>query len=65
MDLRGAAHVHPEAVDGRNGRPALVGVEAEHVMVEAVGLLHIRGRGPDPDAVVVELKHFDGHGCLL
>src|ERR1700730_11100050 len=65
VDLGGAAHVHPEAVDGRDHRPALIGCEAEHVVVEAVGLLHLRGRRTDADAVMVELKHFDGHGCLL
>jgi hypothetical protein len=29
-----AAHVHPEAVDGRDDRAPLVGVEAEYVVIE-------------------------------
>src|SRR6266404_9882208 len=65
MDLSSSSHVHPVAVDGWNNRTALIGCEAEHVVVEAVGLLHLRGRRTDADAVMVELKHFDGHGCLL
>src|SRR6266404_7080757 len=65
MDLSSSAYVHPVAVDGWNNRTALIGCEAEHVVVEAVGLLHLGGRGTDADAVMVELKHFDGHGCLL
>src|SRR6266478_165957 len=65
MDLSSSAHVYPVAVDGWNNRTALIGCEAEHVVVEAVGLLHLGGRGTDADAVMVELKHFDGHGCLL
>jgi hypothetical protein len=64
MDLGIAAHVHPVAVDGGDRRAPLVGVETEHVVIEAVGFLHVGRRGPDADAVVVELEHFDGHGCL-
>ena len=64
MDLRGASHVHPVAVDGRDVRPARIGIEPEHVVIEGERLLDVGLRRTDADAVVVELKHFDGHGDL-
>src|SRR5213593_3635535 len=54
MDLRGATHVHPVPVDGRDVREPRIGIEPEHVVVEREGLRQLRLGRTDADAVVME-----------
>src|SRR5947207_8727538 len=65
MDLCGVLvvpHIHPEARNTRDVRPARIGLEPQHIRVKLLGLGHVVGTFANANAMVMQFEYFDGHG---
>src|SRR5260370_32599827 len=65
VDLAHLADIDPGSRDAGNSRALLVAMQAQHVLVEALGGGELLRAGIDAHAGMVDFKDFNGHGWTL
>src|SRR2546426_894857 len=65
MDLRGVlvvSDIEPEARNAWDVRAARIGLQPQYVRVKFLGLGHVFRIFANTNAMVMQFKHFNGHG---